>query len=71
MRAAIFTKKLLHEEVNKTLNIILLFKTATGKMKTKWEDRFCFEKNLRIQFDLVYNSESEWWYLRLSSAIWW
>ena len=30
-----------------------------GKMKTKWEGHFFFEKNLRIQFDRVLNSESK------------
>ena len=29
-----------------------------GKMKTKWEGQFFFEKNLRIQFDVVFDSES-------------
>ena len=27
-------------------------------MKTKWEGRFFFEKNLRIQFDRVHDFES-------------
>ena len=27
-------------------------------MKTKWEGRFFFEKNLRVQFDVVFDSES-------------
>ena len=27
-------------------------------MKTKWEGRFFFEKNLRIQFDTILDSES-------------
>ena len=31
---------------------------VNGKMKTKWEGQFFFEKNLRIQLDVVFNSES-------------
>ena len=27
-------------------------------MKTKWEGQFFFEKNLRMQFDVVFDSES-------------
>ena len=29
-----------------------------GKMKIKWEGRFFFRKKLRIQFNVVFDSES-------------
>ena len=32
---------------------------SNGKMKTKWEDRWFFEKNLRIQFVVVFEKFSK------------
>ena len=35
-----------------------MIKINIVKMKTKWERRFFFRKNLRVQFDVVFDSES-------------
>ena len=48
--------KIISKVLNKIIKSQLAF--CNGKMKTNWEGQFFSKKNLRIQFDVVFDSES-------------